>query len=472
MSLPTQIELNEEYQNLAKYEANELNIDIDISNLTDYNIKGKVLSGVCAGLAQDCTTLFNNVYPQYANSQGINLILSNAGVPVTFPSSPAILELTVNNLIANKIYNIPIGAILTAPNGATYSVIGNNINNIKYIIITSINNTFNAISTNLGQNTTQNVGIKLTFTPPIISTDNLSSFSDAIVLNQTDGANQESLTDSTNRAIEIKQTPLCGTRSTDFKYIILNAAKNNNTNSITNALVLINNQLTYTNKYNLAVFIMSGTPIDNNILNHGLLDNNPVVFNRTNTIDLPFAQNILNQQDIIGIPYPVASTVETQQITNLTSNIAFFNIVVTLQNSYTLSTSITQPDGIFTVTQLIQREVRRAICNQPLGATLEYNYNTDDPNIFGSITHSTLPISAIEQQLDSALGTSNTAGTLGSFLLNRTVYTYSGSSYVYQVNIPLSVALPIGINDKLGWVYDISTTANNIYSNILVSLTL
>ena len=467
--LPTQIELNNQYQELAQYEANQLGITIDISNLTDFNIKGQVLSGVIAGMAQDATTMFNNTYPQYADSQGINLILSNAGVPVIFPSSPSIVQLEVQDLVFGKVYNLPVGSILTGTNGSTYTVIGNNTTTLISITITSVNNTFSAVSILKGQNTAPLIGEILTLTPAIVSTDGSTSFSDCTVSSSTDGANEETLTSATSRAIEIEQTPLCGTRSSDFKNIILQAVSIASTTStptsITNAIVLINNQLTYsTASNNIGVFILSGTPINDTILNHGLLDSDPMVFSRTDSTDIVFAQNILNQQDIIGVPTPIASTVGTQQLTSLTgSPNPFFKIVVTLQTGYNLSTLISLIDNDFTISQLIQREVRRAICNQPLGATLSYNGS-------GIIISSTFPVSSIEQQLDSALGTSNTAGTLGSFLLNRTVYVWNGSSYVYQVTIPLITGLPVANSDYLYWIYDVSTTAANIYPNILVSL--
>lgn len=453
LTIPTQDDYTELYLDLA----DEAAPDQDISQYADFNNKGQVLGGLTAGAAQDAYTLFNNVYPQYANQDGINLGLSSGGVPIQYPASPAALTVTGNGLVSSKTYNVPIGTTMTATNNATYFVIPSNDSNLVNVIVTTVNPTLYLLSTAVGQNTGQLINAVLTITPPIVSTDGTSTLSTVTVTASADGANQETLTNATNRLIEIKQIPLCGTRSTDFKYLAIDLA-----NTVTDAIVLIKNKIVYTTgNYNVAIFDVSGTPITNTTLNLGLLPaTTAVVFSRaTAGGNIANTQAVMDNQDIVGA-FPIVNTVATQGITALSSG--FLQVTVTLQEGYQLDDNITLTDGTFTLEQIIQREVRRAICQQPYGATL-----ISDPGS-GVVQSSYIPLSAIEQQLDNSLGTPATTGTLGSYLLDRSILTWNGSGYVYTPTLPLSIGIPTNPANPLQWIYDISTTSGNIYANIVV----
>ncbi len=131
-----------------------------------------------------------------------------------------------------------------------------------------------------------------------------------------------------------------------------------------------------------------------------------------------------------------------------------------MQNGYNLADNITIDGSVMTIKQLIQREIRRSICQQQFGATLTKNAAT------GEIISSEILISSIQSQLDNALGTSNTTGTLGAYLVNRTIYIYNGTDYVQESKIDLNLGIPTVVTDDLQWLYDISTTVGNIYLNI------
>ncbi len=461
-NLPTLNSLKVTYLAAAQAEAQQLGVDIDVSLFSDYQIKGTGAAGMGSGITQSANILFQNVYPQYANAQGINLGLANSGIPAIYPASPAILTLDAVGLVSGKTYAVNVGTILTAPNGATYSVFSVT-SDLTQVILTTLATTFYARSTVTGQNTTQVDTTVLTFTPPIVSTDLSSTLFTATVTSSVDGVNQESLANATNRLILIKQEPLCSDRGSDFKQLAIDPA-----NNVTDAIVLINNQLTYTDpQLNVGIFDISGTPITDDILNQGLfVGTTEIVFSRTSSNgSIDNTQIVMDKQDIIGA-FPNVSTVATQEITDSDGTDPFFQVTVTLQSGYNLSSQVTLGDNIFTVEQLIQREVRRAICAQPYGATLVYSLST------GAYISSSLPISAIEQQLDTALGTSTTTGTLGSFLLDRTVLCYDTgtSSYVYLPSIALSLGIPAADSDELPWIYDVSTTVGEIYINIFVQL--
>lgn len=437
----------------------------DISQYTDYQTKGQVLGGTIAGAAQDAYSLFNNNYPQYANSQGNNLGLSAAGVPVTFPATQAQLTTTADNLEAGEFYNVPLGTLLTAPNGTTYKVISSVNSNLTNVIVSTTNPTIYVASIKTGSGTGQTNTTVLTFSPPIVSVSTNYTLSTVSVIASADGSDVESLTNTTNRLVNIKQTPLCGTRSTDFQYLAISQP-----NGVVDAVVIINNQLTYsTGNYNLGVYDVSGNAINDTILNQGLLTSTAVVYNRQSTLgQIAKTQETINNQNIVGV-FPIVSTVATQQITNLTGTPnPFFQIKVTLQPGYSLNSQISLQDGVFTIAQLIQREVRRAICETEYGGILTYNPNT------GAINGSSIAVSAVEQQLDVSLGTNTTSGIVGNYLQNREVLCWNGLAYVYTPTIIIPYTnpygLPVNSADYLYWTYDISTTANNIYANISVGL--
>lgn len=458
IQLPTYSELLQIFLAGAQAKAQSLDMSIDVSEFSNYQIQGAAVAGIGSGITQDVNTQYNNVYPQYADAQGINLGLANSGIPALYPATPAILTLAGTGLVSGKTYNIPVGTIITAPNGATYSIISTTTD-LTEVVITSVSNVFYAVSTLSGQNTNQNNGVSLTFIPAIISTDQSSVLSACTVSSSVDGVNQETIANATNRLIEIKQTPLCSARATDFKYLAIDPS-----NNVTDAIVLIKNQLDYTDPLlNVGIFDVSGIPITDDVLNQGLFTGTTeVVFTRTSSNgSIDNTQEVMNQQDIVGV-FPNVSTVSTQQITALTGSDAFFQVTVTLQPGYSLSSEVTLDGNIFTVEQLIQKEVRRAVCAQPYGASLVQDIST------GAYTSSTLAISSIEQQLDTALGTPTTIGVLGSFLLDRTILVWDGTAYVYQSSIALTLGIPTASNGKLPWIYDISTTVGKIYSNILV----
>ncbi len=457
INIPTQNDLEQTYLIGAQAKANTGGIEIDVSQFSDYQIKAAAQAGVNAGLVQEFNRFFNNIYPQYSDAQGINLQLANGGVPGIFPASPAILTLTAVGLIALKTYSLPVGTILTAPNGATYSVISVTSDRTE-VLITSDLPTFFVVSTLTGINTTQANAVVLTLSPPLFSTDLSSSFSTATVASSVDGTNQETLANATNRLIEIEQTPLDGTRRTDFKYLAIDPA-----NDVTDAIVLINNQLAYTDpKLNVGIFDVSGVPITDAILNLGLVSGTAVVFSRTSSpASVDNTQTKIDAQDIIGV-FANVSTVETQKLTALVGSDPFFQITVTLQSGFSLTSEIQLEGQLFSLYKLIQREVRRSICAQPYGASLTFDLTTS------AYISSTFAISAIEQQLDTALGTATTAGVLGSYLIDRTIKTWNGSAYVYVPSITLDLGIPVADSDKLPWIYDVSTTAAKIYSNIFV----
>lgn len=448
------------YLSTAAAKANSA--DIDITNLSDFQAKAFATGSVGAGVSSDAQRLFQEALPQYSTSLGANAQLAARGGQPQLPSSPAILTLSANGVIAGQTYLIPLGTYLTSTDKKVYQVTTPNPIETS-VVITSTANVLYAQSSTNGANTGLNVGSVLTLTPPIVSNDGTVNISSCTVTAVVNGTNEESLSSAISRLIELYQSPLDLTRGTDYK----NQAIAINNGIVRDAVVLTNNQINYASPlYNCGVFLAVGDPINNLILDQGLVTTPAVVYSRTaDAGTISTTQQYFTGQYIVG-SRPNVQTLDTQALTTNT-DIAnpFIKCVVTLQNGYTLASNITIGNDVFTIQQLIQREVRRAICAQPFGATLEIDINT------GAILSSKLLISAIQNQLDSTLGTSNTTGTLGAYLIDRVIFIKdSGGIYVQEANIPLSLSIPVSIAINLPWVYDISLDPAYIYPNIGVTL--
>lgn len=457
INIPTIDELKQEYLALAQADYPEA----DITQYSDYQAKASATAGMGARLSLDAYTLFNAVYPQNGNPFGINTQLAAKGVPSQYPASPTMLTCTVNDIPAGKTYNIAVGTNVYADDGQIYKVISND----GFATIVQINTSFTTIyllSANNGASTTQSVGATIKFTPPQLPNDGslTPTLTTMTVTSVVAGTNEEALSSSVSRLIELDQTPLNGSRATDFKVLAIDP-----TNGITNAVVLVNNQLKYTSgNYNVAIFDAGGSEVTDEFLNKGLVVGTtaevysrsvaPAIYNTT-------LQKIV-AQDIIGV-FPAVNTVSTQAITtNSGVTPAFIQVKVTLQSGFTLSSPVVVDNVTLTLSQLIQRETRRAICGQPFGASLDQDLS------IGEYLSSSIPTSSIEQQLDNSLGTPTTVGSLGNYLSSRSILFYNGSTYEYRPTINLNLGIPTSPTSPLAWVYDISLTPADIYSNILV----
>jgi hypothetical protein len=434
--------------------------DIDVSDLSDFQAKGFAYGGVAAGILLDAEMLYNEALPQYASSLGVNTQLAARAAATQLAASPALLTLEAINIAAGKTYIIPTGTYITASNKNIYKIIATD-SSVSEIVITPSNKILYAVSSVNGINTAQSIDALLTFTPPIISTDGTSNILECKVTAATDGTDQESLSIATVRLVNVYQSPLDNVRAEDYQ----NRALQYNDGAVTAAVALTNRQIAYTDiNYNCGVFLAGGAAISNFILNQGLITGTTAVaFNRSVTTPIVNStQEKFTNEYLVGSK-PKVQSISTQGLTtNSNPANAFFKCVVTLQNGYNLSSNVTLENNVFTVKQLIQREIRRAVCGQNFGGTLSKNILT------GEILSSILLISSIQNQLDITLGTSNATGTLGAYLVDRSIFVYIGGAYTQPASIALNLGIPTNINNPLPWIYDISTTASNIYLNIEV----
>lgn len=436
--------------------------DIDITNLSDFQAKGFATASVGAGVSSDAQRLFQEALPQYSTSLGANSQLAARGAQPQLPSSPALLTLSADGVVASKTYLIPLGTYLTSSDKKVYQVTSANPDDTN-VVVTSTANVIYAQSSTKGGNTGLSVGSVLTLTPPIVSTDGTSNISSCTVTESVNGTNEESLSSAIARLIEVYQSPLDLTRATDYK----NQAIAINSGVVRDAVVLTNNQISYSSTlYNCGVFVAAGDQITNTVLDKGLTTPTAELFTReADPATITNTQQYFTSQYLVG-SRPNVQTISTQALTTNADTLnPYIKCVVVLQNGYTLNTNVTINNSVFTVRQLIQREIRRAICAQPFGASLDINV------INGEIVSSKLLISAIQNQLDTALGTSNTTGVLGAYLVDRTIFIKNNvGDYVQDASIPLNLGVPTNTSDNLPWVYDICLDPTLIYPNIGVTL--
>jgi hypothetical protein len=381
-----------------------------------------------------------NNYLNYLQSQNSQI---NAFAPNTYWSIQAgamaatFLDLYGNlNLIQNSIYvqNAQGNQCdlwlysrgLTARGGQTYGTINTNVTSTVPVTI-PINTVFTDSDTGNQYQTLQEVTIPddttvltLYAIQPgnnYIEPKNNHLTSDAItviVLTSTNGQLLESDQSCIARTLQSVRVPQGGSRTTDYFEFCLQSNSTLPTPSVTFAI--IEPDFIVINSVNiLGAFVLVGTAITEYQLNQGLLPATTFVgYSReagTDVIDN--ANTYIQSQRLVGLTVIVGTT-----ITYLaTSGMALFNLTVSLVEGYTLATPITitsqdnagNPISVtLTVEQLIQRETRRAICNQPFGGVniAGQNYITTDSIIYALNTQLSATNGILAQVLTN-INTSN-----------------------------------------------------------------
>lgn len=441
-NLPTLAEILTQYQDTVQSENPKANPYIP---RTDWYVKGQALSGIMSGAYADLSLKAQEIYPQYRTGNSVDLTLAYLGLPQRIPetfgrgncySDAAVFPFTV-----------PSGTTLTNPDtGKVYTV---------YVttVVTSASTLIPFIANTVGIGNQEHVGQQLNLSPVIGAVTYL------IVNNSTDGSNLETDSQAILRVLNAYRIPPGGSRTTDYYNFTLEANALLASPEITDALV-IPSFLTITNLDGvLGVFGFGGSAPNDYLLNQSLINISPQLFyNRTLSalgIDA-ITNSIFNQKLIASNVF--ASTNDTYILPTLTQPI--IKVTATLIPNITLATVLTiqstdqnnEPIEIqITVSNLIKREVRRAIVNTPFGAS------TDPVTLVDHF----IPISAIEQSLDYGLASVNINGIYASILADRKVEVFNGSIYGY-FSIPVPYALNVALNIQA--TYDVA------YTNITVTI--
>lgn len=449
-NLPTADDLTQLYKDTIQAESNgTIN-----PNIGDYNYKAIAIGGFSAGIYADFSSGYKNYFPQYTQGQALTDWLEASSLPPLQPTTYATLTLQTNPPIA-------VGVTLTLTSGMelTDSTTGSKYLILENIIVDDTNyNTIKGISNVAGVGFNLNVNAQLNFEDiPLNSLGN--PVPSLYVVSSTDGTEAETENEAQQRLLNAWQIPQSGSRITDYQLYTLDANQYLPNKIIVDSIVLNNNQFNNNPDFNFAIFAVGGSPINDSVLNKGLL---PAT---------TFEQFSRTIQDLTNTIAKIKQSIYVQQIINnkmwidtVSTQIINFNIKieVTLYNGFALSSNVPLADGtILTVEQLIKRETRRAICGQPYGANQEISINSN-------ILSSNIPLSTIEQRLDYTLGTYEYNGIYTTILKDRRITVDIGSGFMYQ-NIPLQVGIPAPTtsttNAPLEWIYDV-----NSYNNIIVAL--
>lgn len=394
-----------------------LNNTLNVNTAGDWQFKANAIGSVGSGLSQDLFILQQQIFPQTASGSTLDSMLSNLNLTPRLGNLPATGQVIISSAI---------GSDTTINQGQIFI---NSATGIQYIC------TQTTLVTVAAYTTTQipiactivgpgfNMALATTLTP----TPAISGVTSVTVTAMSDGVGTESDATVAGRIIYAFQNPPGGGSISDF--ITWGMATTGVT--FVYGFILSSGGL---NVINIVIFAGGFDPAT-------ILATPAIPYSRT-------ASNALVTQasNYIQSVRPINNTVNT--ITTITYMIPLVvSIAVSLVTGLTLTTIL--PSVNLTVTQLIQREIRRSIISIPPGGV----------NVGGVFQ---IPISLIEQTVDEGLSSSPyETGIYASILIDRKI-DYNGS---YTPIILPSGQASIDLTTGNAFIiYDIN------YSNITVTL--
>ena len=335
----------------------------------------------------------NAIYPQNSAGYQCDSLLYARGLPGRGNT-------TFATIIC--IFNGATPAIITAGTMFTSSETGAQFIALSTIAVSATNQSFMLYSNSAGGGYLESAGNTLTAGSQTVG-----------VTSSTDGQNQESEQSCINRILSFDRQPSAGGRETDYQNYALQYNATLSNSVITDSIPILG----FSEVNNVSVFglfIVGGNAaISEYQLNLGLLpSSNFVGYSRQlGTSTVTGLNNYIQSLRLVGLPIVVGSCVTA----TVTASTAQLSIGVSLVSGYDLDTLITinsqdnndNPISIqLTVQQLIQREARRAICNQVYGATLINGVNY-------------ITIDSIRYQINTQLSAAN--GQLAQLLTNLNI---------------------------------------------------
>lgn len=394
-----------------------LNNSLNVNTPGDWYFKANAIGSVGSGFSQDLYILQQQIFPQTASGSSLDSMLSNLNLTPRQGNLPATGQVVLTSSILSDV---------TIPQGQVFL---NTSTNNKYICTQTTLITVSSYSTTQIPIACTQVGSGFNMIPStvLIPSVPISGVSSVTVTSMSDGLNTESDGQVAARIIFAFQNPPGGGSISDF--ITWGMA--------TTGVTFVYGFITTTgglNIINIVIFAGGFTP-------SSILDTPAIPYSRTATNSL-----VTQANNYINSVRPINDTVNT--ITTITYMIPeIISIIVTLVTGLTLTTVL--PSVGLTVTQLIQREIRRSIISIPPGGI----------NVGGVYQ---IPISVIEQTVDEGLSSSPyETGIYASILIDRKI-DYDGS---YQSIILPSGQAAIDLSTGNAFIiYDID------YSNINVNI--
>lgn len=391
---------------------------------TYWSIQGGAMASLFLDLYYSLQLIENSIYVQNSVGNQVDLWLYNRGLPARGGLTYGTIEAVVTSTVP---VTIPINTIFTD------STSGNQYQNLQAITATDHVTSFTFYAINPGNNYIEPVNANLSASSVVIQ-----------VISSTNGELEETDQACITRILQAIRAPIAGARTTDYAVYNLETNATLTVPVITDSIIRPS-FLTINGVGILGVFTLVGTNITEYQLNQGLLPTTTFVgySRQAGSGTITAVNNNIQAQRLVGLPVIVGTSI-TELITTSMDTLP---ITVSLVNGYSLSTIVVvnsqdqfnNPITVsLTVEQLIQREARRAICNQPYGGTdiAGQNYVT---------------VNSIADELNVQLSSTN--GQLAQLLTNITI----GISDISVPNLNFDTA-------NVYYTYDITA-----YSNIVVS---
>ena len=208
---------------------------------------------------------------------------------------------------------------------------------------------------------------------------------DATVQISTGGQNEESDQSCITRVLTAIRAPIAGARQTDYQVYALDYNATVSSPVVTDSIT-IPSFVTIGTVGSFGLFCLGGTPITEYQLNQGLASGSFIAFSRAlSGGDITAINDYIQSLRLAGLPIIVGTSITYNAATD-SSHLA---ATISLVSGYSLTTVLNIPSQDIdfnpisiqlTVKELLRREIRRAICNQPYGGTkiASNNYITLD----------------------------------------------------------------------------------------------
>ncbi len=330
-----------------------------------WSIDAGAMAAILLDLYMNLQIVQNSIYPQYSTGDQCDQWLYSRGLPTRVGATYGTVQCTLTSTTPDT---IAINTVFT-------------LGTMQYQSLQSI-----TVPDNATQFTLYAVTAGIQQTPTVDPVSILTAGTQtAQVQSVIIGTNEESDQSCINRILQAVLIPPAGARQTDYYNFCFLADPN------------VTGAIPFPNFLNInGVSILGLSPlVGNTTMTDYLLDlsfSAYTLYSReANSTILNNVNVYIQNQKLVGLTSYIVPCItytldESQTIINTGSN---FIVTVSLLSPYSLSSLVTiatqNIDGTantikYSITELVQREVRRAICNQPFGGTIinGVNYITID----------------------------------------------------------------------------------------------
>lgn len=375
-------------------------------------------SGTLLDLYYNLQLVLNSVYVQNAVGDQVDLWLYRQGLPARGEETFGTISVVVTT---STPVVIPINTVFTDP------ISTNQYQNLQEFTVPDGVTEILLYATKAGSNYIEAVDALLTADTITVK-----------VVTSINGQQQESDQEAINRVLTSLRAPISGARQTDYQVYALDYNTTIPTPIVTNSIT-IPMFISINNVGILGLFVMGATPITEYQLNQGLLPSTTFIefsreLNPGTVIDV---NDYIQSLRLVGLSIHVGTVITQVVATDALPLI----VTISLVEGYNLATLISIPSQDqnnapitiqLTVKELVEREIRRAICNQPFGGTTitTNNYITLD-SIYYSVNLQLSYLNGFLAQIltDIQISGGNISVPNANFDLSNLYYIYDIESY-------------------------------------------